>query len=67
MYALNTSRNPVRTAYACTLALNVHVSHNVRLYEMREYLQKKKNNFADSSIVWLKIWFHPVVDGNMCY
>ena len=52
MYTLNTSPSPVRTAYACALAINVCVSHNIRLYEVRAYYQN--NNFADSSIVWVK-------------
>ena len=52
MCALDTLRNPVRTVYACTLALNVRVSHNIRLYEMSALLAE--NNFTDSSIVQVK-------------
>ena len=44
--------NPVRTAHACTLDINTHLSHSIRLIEMCTF---PKNNFADSSIVRVKM------------
>ena len=41
IYAFDTSHNPVRTAYACALTINVPVSHNIHLCEMHAYWQKK--------------------------
>ena len=45
--------NPVQTAYFCTLAINTRVLHCMRLLEMR--MLPRENNFADSSIVWVKM------------
>ena len=42
IYALDTQRNPDGTAYACALAINMHISHNIHLHEISVLLAKKK-------------------------
>ena len=42
MYALDTLRNPVRTAYASAIAIYARVSHNIRLHKMRAFPAEKQ-------------------------
>ena len=42
IYTLDTLCNPLRTAYACALAINMRVSHSIRLLEMRTLPTEKQ-------------------------